>query len=837
MTEAIKWIKKSQKDIKFTNNDDHFIVSYLGIESKISRPTESYQYYLITPTNGTDYIWYDSLNKYFIEKSPTEKDILAKLIRTIDKITESTSGKQSIKSSQSSVSDSVSTSVINTMNVDSNLEYYTLKSKLMQLAGSDKSTLENLASGISVDENVKKLYDDKIVASMLVGEFLDLWKWSKENNSADIKINVEIANDNIYVWNVQLSNFKNENLCKDMKILKQNSGIDFVELELSFHEKFYPNYPPIIKIIKPSLKDTLGHRISNSKMTQLVYWTPTRGVKYIILRTYDILDKFAKIDLDEPTKVIKKINTCVSNMMNHLSKLSSFIDSVKEDDEIDKDTEFIKFNMIVRNTSKTSSSKSSGVVSSHEKKPSFWKAGTGYGHCGNSSWDPEEYVKLQQEKDRNISTIIGKIITDLQLINNTSEDFEEVCKIISNSLLLPYLKQQLKQNTLLDMQNRESTFKLIISLIETLSSEKSIYLFDIKKDGTSLYDVLKDLNLQLQSVIKMYKDNEFIHLIYATFEAIVFPMYDEYKKTQAIQLQQSVNNVLQQPKIILPTDVRILYKEQMTKLRFDYKNILEQGFSSTSIVPNTSFKKEYVDTFKQEMTSADWRKCQKRLSIELASLMPEGQLPIDYEASIFIRVDENNPMIIKALMTGPHDTPYENGCFIFDLYVSPEYPKNFKNCWFMNTGGNRLNPNLYNCGKVCLSILGTWPGGCKSETWNEKTSSLSQVLMSIQSQILIEEPYFNEPGHERFIGSSQGKDANKSYNANIRYYTMCSTIRDLVKNPTLYPHFEDVIRLHFKLKKQRVLDTCKKWVNDAPSNIKDKCKKVFEEINSAIDIL
>ena len=45
----------------------------------------------------------------------------------------------------------------------------------------------------------------------------------------------------------------------------------------------------------------------------------------------------------------------------------------------------------------------------------------------------------------------------------------------------------------------------------------------------------------------------------------------------------------------------------------------------------------------------------------------------------------------------------------------------------------RFNPNLYNCGKVCLSLLGTWAG----PGWNPKTSTLLQVLVSIQSLIMV----------------------------------------------------------------------------------------------------
>lgn len=69
----------------------------------------------------------------------------------------------------------------------------------------------------------------------------------------------------------------------------------------------------------------------------------------------------------------------------------------------------------------------------------------------------------------------------------------------------------------------------------------------------------------------------------------------------------------------------------------------------------------------------------------------------------------------------------------------------------------RFNPNLYNCGKVCLSLLGTW-SGAQNEQWNEKTSTILQVLVSIQSLILVERPYFNEPGYESSMGSSHGKE-------------------------------------------------------------------------------
>lgn len=80
----------------------------------------------------------------------------------------------------------------------------------------------------------------------------------------------------------------------------------------------------------------------------------------------------------------------------------------------------------------------------------------------------------------------------------------------------------------------------------------------------------------------------------------------------------------------------------------------------------------------------------------------------------------------------------------------------------------RFNPNLYNCGKVCLSLLGTWSG----ETWNPEVSSMSQVINSILFLIFVEEPYFNEPGYQSTQGTPRGETASNAYNAVIKQATL-----------------------------------------------------------------
>ena len=42
-------------------------------------------------------------------------------------------------------------------------------------------------------------------------------------------------------------------------------------------------------------------------------------------------------------------------------------------------------------------------------------------------------------------------------------------------------------------------------------------------------------------------------------------------------------------------------------------------------------------------------------------------------SSIFVRVDESRCDVLKALIIGPEDTPYANGCFTFDIFLPAQY--------------------------------------------------------------------------------------------------------------------------------------------------------------------
>ena len=64
--------------------------------------------------------------------------------------------------------------------------------------------------------------------------------------------------------------------------------------------------------------------------------------------------------------------------------------------------------------------------------------------------------------------------------------------------------------------------------------------------------------------------------------------------------------------------------------------------------------------------------------------------------------------------------------------------------WHIYSGffGNniRFNPNLYKCGKVCISLLNTWRG----DQWTS-CQSISTVLLTLCT-LLCNNPLLNEPG-------------------------------------------------------------------------------------------
>jgi len=97
-----------------------------------------------------------------------------------------------------------------------------------------------------------------------------------------------------------------------------------------------------------------------------------------------------------------------------------------------------------------------------------------------------------------------------------------------------------------------------------------------------------------------------------------------------------------------------------------------------------------------------------------------------------------------AMIIGPSGTPYFGGYYFFSFDFPIDYPFSPPKVTFMtNDGITRFNPNLYKCGKVCVSLLNTWSG----DKWSS-CQTINSILLTLCS-LLNDSPLENEPGHNK----------------------------------------------------------------------------------------
>ncbi|XP_008458344.2 putative ubiquitin-conjugating enzyme E2 39 [Cucumis melo] len=174
--------------------------------------------------------------------------------------------------------------------------------------------------------------------------------------------------------------------------------------------------------------------------------------------------------------------------------------------------------------------------------------------------------------------------------------------------------------------------------------------------------------------------------------------------------------------------------------------------------------------------------------------------------SIFVRAYEERIDLLRAVIVGPSGTPYHDGLFFFDLAFTSDYPITPPMVYY-HSYGLRLNPNLYEDGYVCLSLINTWDGK-EEERWNPSISTVLQILISIQALVLNEKPYFNEPELEEEEADDQGEIYSDAYNKEV-YLLCCEMMMRLMKNPV--KNYEEFVRNYFGEKGERILAACEAY--------------------------
>lgn len=163
-------------------------------------------------------------------------------------------------------------------------------------------------------------------------------------------------------------------------------------------------------------------------------------------------------------------------------------------------------------------------------------------------------------------------------------------------------------------------------------------------------------------------------------------------------------------------------------------------------------------TEKHDLPGKVLRRIQKEQKI-LSQSLPEGA---------YVRTWEGALSCLRLMLLGPLDSPYEYSPFFFDFYLDSSFPTEPPRVHFHSRteGQGACNPNLYEDGKVCLSLLGTWPGDDKGETWTS-SSTLLQIIVSLLGLVLVTEPYYNEAGYEARVGSLEYQIPSALYSERV----------------------------------------------------------------------
>ncbi|NWH73789.1 BIRC6 protein, partial [Piaya cayana] len=506
---------------------------------------------------------------------------------------------------------------------------------------------------------------------------------------------------------------------------------------------------------------------------------------------------------------------------------------------------------------------------STEEQQLYWAKGTGFGTGSTASgWDVEQALTKQRLEEEHVTCLLQVLASYINPAGSTSNGETQtshegrgqnssalpsvLLELLSQSCLIPAMSSYLRNDSVLDMARHVPLYRALLELLRAIASCTSMVPLLLPLSGESSEEEEEQLESQasvgtllakMKTCVDTYtnrlrskkdkakagvkpdssdQEPEGLTLLVPDIQKTAEIVY---AATTSLRQANEEKKMAEYSKkaTVKPKPLSVLrsleekYVAVMKKLQFDTFEMVSEDDDGKLV-----FKVNY-HYMSQVKNASDANSAARARRLAQEAVTLSTSLPLSSSSSVFVRCDEERLDIMKVLITGPADTPYANGCFEFDVYFPQDYPNSPPLVNLETTGGHsvRFNPNLYNDGKVCLSILNTWHGR-PEEKWNPQTSSFLQVsvLVSVQSLILVAEPYFNEPGYERSRGTPSGTQSSREYDGNIRQATVKWAMLEQIRNPS--PCFKEVIHKHFYLKRVEIMSQCEEWIADIQQYSSDK---------------
>lgn len=599
-----------------------------------------------------------------------------------------------------------------------------------------------------------------------VDKIIDEYRKTKIALKNNSKINISMIDKNIFCWDVFFTNFDSFALNTGLNVINTKYKYNYIHVQLLFHNNLYPDFPIKIRYVCPRLINNLLFKITNFNKLLLKWYNSNLSVYDIIKNLRIFLEKNAYIDTQT------KLND------NKLFSQGAYTDF---EYSLSFPLMFIEDIIFQNSTDKLL------INSIYET-------------------DPVRYNQLLEEDYRllkNTMNSLSKIIID-------STD-NNIINIIKKSNIIYVLYYCLKK---LCIFNKEEEFdshflEIVLVVIELLYYRAKTQLFNHNYIDNEIINKLGDMCDQLKNKI----DNK-------TYKSLC-------------QVFNMLNNDL-------PNNTLLSNKTQNNGSRYDYYNeyyINEMNKFKLFALSSVNFYDFQTDE-KHTLTADEIKKINRDIKAMI------NHVNVSAYRSSFFGSNAKNITQARYIIVGREKSAYDSGIFIFDINFPVNYdqvPPKFK---MRINGSDKISNFVDEDGDICIKHLIT--ENKKKDGWiadkiNEKyfgntfwssNTYFTSICKTLDFIFSVEYPHklTSNPTHDDF---EKLKWDNKEFlnieQFKIRLNVLKHYINDYIEN--MYHYNMDIfIKKHFILKKDYIIETYGKFLNECPKNLKEDFNKEYSRL-------
>lgn len=361
---------------------------------------------------------------------------------------------------------------------------------------------------------------------------------------------------------------------------------------------------------------------------------------------------------------------------------------------------------------------------SKDKKTNFTRKGQGTGYGESSQRNPRDKDMFdtaavkQIEIDRKLSHLLFGLN---HLLTISGPDPRLLCDRIQRSKeLRSFFVELLNNNSLLDIGARTVLYQNLLNLLSSMLSEPLLlpYIYHTSDyfGGSSLFSLITVLNEQVSIFLNLHEqvdkvvDDSNTEIEEALLIALhIQQIFNSMASLQSLAAEPSadsekqITTTAESADDMWKVEEASEYTSKLRPLRFEaislcdmicegkvsHEVLKKQSKAATrtspaSIAGNNSSSLFLKSSSGHAGVVGNARVRLLRIASEMSSLA--ASLPVEHSASIFLRCDEARMDILKALIIGPEGTPYENGCFEFDIMLPADYPNSPPEVLLVTTG-------------------------------------------------------------------------------------------------------------------------------------------------------